>query len=370
MKFFRLLPFIFLFSDACIEKLELPLNDSELRIVVDGLVTDQPGPYTVNIFRTSPLQDKYTAPFPVNDAVAIISDDLGNQTRLTEVESGVYETDSATFKGVIGRKYKLSFTTNDGKAYESTFQKLSTAGSVNNVYAELVLNAINRDDPGKVQHVFRIYIDAKGEPGQPNLFRWRWKSIFEAHTFPEHAFEWDYSDDMATKVSTPLPCSGFIVGDDGEILYRRECECCQCWVDEFSQSAMVSNNRVAAQETFNKVRVAEIPLERRKFQERFYIKVQQLSVSEEVYLFWKNIQAQQAGTDDIFQPNVIHIQGNIKSTSDASEEVSGVFAVSGIAENDLFIDRSEIPIYMKVDSVYEDCRLKYPGSTNIKPSFW
>jgi hypothetical protein len=127
---------------------------------------------------------------------------------------------------------------------------------------------------------------------------------------------------------------------------------------------------VATSPEFDNVQVAQVPVNWIKFQAKFFINVEQLNLSDEVYEFWKNVQSQQAGNGSIFQPNIIRVQGNIKSLSDPAEDVAGIFSVAGSTEREIFIRRMDVKKLLRPDTIINDCRNEYPGSTNVKPLFW
>lgn len=67
-------------------------------IAVDGLITDQNNSYKIEVSRTSPLGKKFTAN-PIKGCIVTITDDLGNQYLLKEKKTGIYMSDSLTFRG-------------------------------------------------------------------------------------------------------------------------------------------------------------------------------------------------------------------------------------------------------------------------------
>lgn len=369
MKIVRLLPVLFIFFHACVERLELPVAENQPRIVVDGLLTDVSGTHSVRLFRTGSRSGKVSEVSPVMDASVTLLDNHGNSYSLEHAGTGVYSIKN--FRGEIGRKYQLRFITDDGKHYESTMQELKPGGEITGLHYQYVENAINRQEPAAPHDVFRIYVDSKAQSEGAALFRWRWTSVYEALTFPQLRKKPLLDTTPIVFIYDPIPCSGHIAVANGfAIAQIAPCECCTCWVSDHSQTSMVSNNQLATRPEFHNVQVAQVPVDWIKFQAKFYIKVQQLSLSEEVHEFWRNVQAQQEGTDNIFQPNVIRIRGNISCTSDPSEDVAGIFSVAGSTERELFIERKAIPKVLQTDTIINDCRKQYPGSTNVKPMFW
>ncbi|MDN5203830.1 DUF4249 domain-containing protein [Fulvivirgaceae bacterium BMA10] len=100
---------------ACEELIDLKHGESETRLVVDGTITNGPGPYYVFLQQTKSFKTN-DEPSPVTDAVVTIVDDLDNQEVLEHIGKGVYEIDD--IQGAIGRTYSLNIEYN-GKTYAS-----------------------------------------------------------------------------------------------------------------------------------------------------------------------------------------------------------------------------------------------------------
>ncbi len=95
---------IFLAASCYQDVIDLDFSEFGSQIVIEGIITDQPGPYTVNISRTASHNN--TDRFPlVSGAEVIISDDVGNSEMLRQVKAGLYRTQ--TLQGVPGRTYYL-----------------------------------------------------------------------------------------------------------------------------------------------------------------------------------------------------------------------------------------------------------------------
>jgi len=99
--------FIFIVATACTERIDLTLDESYTRLVVDGGISNDTATYQIRLSKTADYF--YNEPTPrVVNATITISD--GTATfPLTETEpgkSGIYETDS-TFSGVIDQTYSL-----------------------------------------------------------------------------------------------------------------------------------------------------------------------------------------------------------------------------------------------------------------------
>ncbi len=90
---------------SCTDVITVDLNTAEPRIVIEGVITDQPGPYRVTIHKTTDYFKPGDFP-PVSGAVVRISDNTGNSELLQETDTGIYIT--TDIQGVSGKTYTLS----------------------------------------------------------------------------------------------------------------------------------------------------------------------------------------------------------------------------------------------------------------------
>jgi len=119
---------ITLLSTSCQQVIDIELNDKDAAIVIEGNITDQPGPYTVSISKTVNFSDPNTFP-GVSGAFVVMYDNVGNIDTLTETTAGTYVTSS--IQGMPGRTYTLSVTS-EGKTYtaNSTMPQAITLDSL------------------------------------------------------------------------------------------------------------------------------------------------------------------------------------------------------------------------------------------------
>jgi hypothetical protein len=101
---------------SCQKVIDLKVKDADKQYVIEGNVTNQPGPYTVTISQTT----KFNASWQfqgVGGATVTIRDNAGNNETLQETQSGIYRTTGLT--GVEGRTYELHITVGS-KTFTST----------------------------------------------------------------------------------------------------------------------------------------------------------------------------------------------------------------------------------------------------------
>jgi len=89
---------------GCQKVINVDLNEAAPRIVIEGVINDRRGPYTVMISKSGSYFNQPVLP-PVSGAVVIITDSSGTIDTLKEVNPGVYLTSKT--RGIPGRTYNL-----------------------------------------------------------------------------------------------------------------------------------------------------------------------------------------------------------------------------------------------------------------------
>lgn len=92
---------------SCEKVIDIDLNTSEPKIVIESSISDQSDFYPVKLTQTVNFDENNIFP-PVSNATVIISDDEGNTETLTETTAGVYSLTS--MNGTPGRTYTLEVT--------------------------------------------------------------------------------------------------------------------------------------------------------------------------------------------------------------------------------------------------------------------
>lgn len=353
---------IYLIVFSCVDPFKLPELSNSPQLVVDGLITTNPGPHKVKLSLSFTLNESEQS--AVTGAVLSVLDDLGNVVLLNEIRAGEYQVIPESWQAQLGRSYKLRIQLLDGRQYESTDQLVYSAGSIDSLYFTHVKNAINAGDLANEKDAFVAYINSSGSTGLSNFFRWRWWGTYEIFTRPELTIA--VTPD-GTRVPAPLPCSGY----NSNLMPVVPCTCCTCWISEFSRQANVSENEFANASQFWGVEFAKIPIDGLRFYNKYYLDVEQLSLDESSYTFWKLAKAQQSAATNIFQPNVIRIQGNVRNVNDSRETVLGVVSFASITRASMFIHRADIKEGKpSLPLLISDCRNFDKTSTNVRPPFW
>ena len=160
-KYLYIIPvFVVVFiSSSCQKVIDVDLKSVDPEIVIEANVSDQAGPYLVQLSKTVNFDQPNVFP-GVSGAVVILSDNMGNADTLTEVSSGKYYTSSLA--GVPGRNYFLKVQAEGEEYIAASFMSSAvvidtimvdslTFGGVSNKYLNVTFT-----DPASPGNFYRI----------------------------------------------------------------------------------------------------------------------------------------------------------------------------------------------------------------------
>ena len=144
---------------SCSEKIDLELNDTYPRLVVEGLLTDQPGAHYVRLkYSTSYFHSE--VPPAVTDATVVLSD--GQTTwQLEQTEPGLYAT-SDDFAGVRGATYKLQI-----QIGEDEYEAISTLRPI------ATLDSISVKPHDWIPNHQQVVVHFQDPPGSADFYLWK-----------------------------------------------------------------------------------------------------------------------------------------------------------------------------------------------------
>src|SRR5579872_4215502 len=99
---------------ACVDRINFDIPSAKSLFVVDGMISDGPGPYTVRISNGLTILPDTTYNNPVQKANIKLYDDEGNTEDFTETDPGVYVTGNV-IQGKVGHAYYIVIETQEGK---------------------------------------------------------------------------------------------------------------------------------------------------------------------------------------------------------------------------------------------------------------
>ena len=200
---------------SCQKVIDVSLNNAEQKYVIEGSVTDGPGPYTVTLSRTKAFTENNTFERISGAQVTITDVTAGNTDTLHDGGTGNYQT--GTLAGVRGHAYLLSVVIN-GQTFTAASTMPAVAVAVDTLYA-------SRPDFGDPNSAFMtpVFTDPVGTGNYYRLRQWvngievkgsrvRGDEVSDGHTYSSQLY-YDADDDSGNpkigqgdSISVELQC--------------------------------------------------------------------------------------------------------------------------------------------------------------------
>jgi hypothetical protein len=279
----------FLALTRCVEPTDLKLDTNLNLLVVDGLITNNPGPYTVKLTMTAAYNRTVEGMNAgVKGAKVWISDDAGEQEQLQETEPGVYTTRATGIRGTVGRTYTLDIEIPNGKKYRSQPELLQAMAPIDSIYSEFVDASTGKEEG------FYVYLNTNDPGNATNYYRW-------------HYTNYSYRK-FCNSPEEP----------------QRQC-CTPCWdIFPCKNCFILASDALANGKTITKL-LTIVPY---SLSIIYYLDVEQYSLSKNAYEFWKQMGAQSRSAGTSFDPAPAPLKGNMFNVNDQKEEVLGFFGAS------------------------------------------
>jgi hypothetical protein len=325
-----------LLLNSCITPFIPKASDNKEMIIVDGLITDQPGRNTIKLSRSLPLGTR-NAPLPVKGCIVTVTDDLGNSFNFTESVAGTYTSDSAEFQGSIGRSYTLHINTNsysNNHNYESYPMEMKSVPPIDSVYYEKV--TITESDNGNyMEEGCQVYLDTHDPTNQCKFYRWEFVETWEFHLY----------------FSVPNRI---------------------CWISANSELINIKNISVLEKDNITRYPLYFISNQTDRLLVKYSILVNQYSLNEEEYLYWEQLQKLSEKVGSLYDIIPSSVTNNIYCLDDPNEKVLGYFSVSANSSKRIFIKdhfRGLVNKYT-ADYCYADTIVKNGPISGLNQSVW
>ncbi|MFT5953567.1 MAG: hypothetical protein ACI8QD_000403 [Cyclobacteriaceae bacterium] len=327
------------------------LTDFEQQLVVEGEVTTDPGPYTVQLNYTGDVLGAIDRNrLPVSDAQVMIEDSDGNSYDLVESEPGVYLTNAQDFTGEIGKGYRLVFVTPADGSYESEFVVIPPTPVVTEADVDFQVfnrtNETNRFISTRVQqHV--VSIEIQNSPDEA-YFKVEAIGIEQRYVQP------------APPLGASESCLAFYFGQTSEG------PTVNCWQNkgDLSNGIRTISNDLFEPNSPLKIEAVTLPFNGRG---TILATINVKSITASEFDFLNTLNKQNNLRADVFNPPLEAISGNIFSTSNDKEVVVGFFSAYSVSQQSICIERANIssvaPIPLVLAPCNTNCLTLYPNST-------
>lgn len=331
---------------SCVKSFAPEIEKYDELLVVDGLITDAPGPYTVKLSTSSQLKQlvKYN---PYGGCQLTVTDDRGGVFPLTEQSTGVYKTDSASFRTVPGRRYKLTIVTKDGDEIQSTEEQLLNSVPIDRVYEEFQ----HKSDPKLYygRDGYQFYVDVGTLPAKSNFFLWKLDCTYKFRV--DYEISSYYDNGKRHDV---------IRGDTLRECYRN--------VDILE--LFMTNTKDLQQST-----VKHFPLNyednyTKALSIRYSLFVKQFVINESCFNYWSTIKKLRDEQGDLFTQQPFQLKNNVFNVTHSDVPVLGYFVVAGYAEKRIFVNPPPVENRHDTCSIQGDPVKHLDDFLSKRPALW
>lgn len=353
---------------ACIEPIDVNTEVESALLVVEGFITDEPGPHTIRLSRLAKfageleggnieqeddaeifIEDDLGTRIEVEQQVEIVSEIMNLQTPLgliqdtVEIPIKTIYTTPEGFRGEIGRTYVLNVRLLNGRMYQSTPQTILPAPELDSLIFSFV--KLPSADEVTFTSGLEVYSRWQDPPGEENYYIW----VANTGTYQLISRPDQYIDPVT---STPAP---------------KGC-CAVCYVpDNLSQIIVHSDLRTDG--AVQTVLSAFIEDDGIRLKDRYLLEVNMFTVTKEAFAFHRLVQSQLSIQGSILDPPPGEITGNITNVSDPQEVVIGFFGAYNSSQRSRFISPSDLEEPQRQVVLPDDCRTISRSSTDV-PTFW
>jgi hypothetical protein len=312
---------LMLFADSCVTEYLPVIDEQKELLVVEGLITDQPGADTIKLSKSLPFGKKSEAS-PVTGCTVNISDDLGNTYILREASGGIYLTDSATFRGETGRTYTLHVTAVSGTNYKSIPMEMKPVPPIDSIYYE---KTIIKEKYGLYPGIdgCQIYLNTHDPLNNCRFYRWNFSEIW------------------VLRLLFPV-------------------ENMTCWITEKSKTINIKSTAA-----FNEASIMRYPINyisniTDRLKREYSILVNQYSMNEDEYLYWEKLQSITEGAGGLYDVIPASVPSNMLCVENPAEKVLGYFSVSARSSKRIFIKDNFSGIIDRYNKCVKDTVYSYP----------
>jgi hypothetical protein len=292
---------LLIFLTGCITQFVPETEEEKELLVVEGLITDQPGINTVKLSKSIPFGKKSEAK-PISGCIVSISDNEGHTYWLNESSPGIYITDSASFRGRVGLTYTLHITSQNDVNYlnyESYPVEMIPVPPIDSIYYEKLVIKEDYMNYGGID-ACQIYLDTSDPENRCRYYRW------------------DFDETWILRLLFPV-------------------QNIKCWVSDTSKTVTIKSTAAFDEARITRQPVTYISNTSDRLLRKYSISVNQYSISEDEFIYWEKIQnltEQSGGLYDIIPASV---PSNIFCVENLSEKVLGYFGVSAKTSKRIFI---------------------------------
>jgi hypothetical protein len=313
---------------GCVDPYDPEFDDTQESLVVEALITDQPGWQVIYLSRSSPVNERGT--HAETDAYVSVSDDQGRSTEFAEQDPGAYYAWMTAEELGTGITYRLHVVTSDGEVYESEPEMFpSPSPAINSVYWEF--ETAGTSDRTESVNGIRFFLDLEADADQGRNFRW------------ELVETWEY------QAANPIDYyyDGLLHAWPDSFSYHT------CWITGKIDQIYTATTRIAESNTIKGFPLNYVSEQSNRLSTRYSLQVLQYSLNDEAYDYWKRIEVQNQESGGIYEQQPDYVSGNMYNMNNLEEYVLGFFNMCPVSEMRIFVDSVAELHYPEIDCTLE-----------------
>lgn len=268
---------------GCEDPISIDLPSSRSYLVVEGWITDQPGPYRIKLSQTLPFDSKETNPKISGASVSILSRASSYQLIEDADAPGEYLTDSAELVGMVGMSYRLAIEVN-GKTIVSDTKEMRPSPPIDTLTYTFVEN------------------------------------VFVPETF---------------SFTSGFLVTGFVTDSSTRNDYYR-------WkVSENGVSYSRAQDLILITDRFFNGQRFGFEVSGILFQEGDTVTIEQYSIDQSAFEYLRNLNTQAIGLGKSTSTPPSTVRGNLRNLADDSEVILGFFGVSSVSQQGVVIQDNQ-----------------------------
>ncbi len=342
MKIRIILIILLIMNFGCKDEFELESINYKSIMVVDGLISNDEGPYFITLSFASALNELTS--IPVESCVVTIYDNTGASENLIEINPGTYSTSVSGFRGVVGNSYSLSIITPEGKEYNTEYQLLRKPIEIESFYAENSMKR-NKEFPDGLPG-YQFFADTKLASSTENYFLWNMVETYQYNNdYKLSRIFLGYENIfIGDSVITQEISSDTLKNFYNTYTYT-------CWNTKEINYIFTGKTGNLSTPQISKQPLIFVGTNSKRLTNRYSILLKQYMIDKDAFLFWEGIEKQSTEENFLIASQPYNVIGNIKNSDDSNELVFGYFTVASVIQKRVFVDKPKEGFY------YESCNV-------------
>lgn len=301
---------------SCVEPFEPNNLSYENLLVIDGKVTNEEKHHVINLSRTYKIDTLLTN--PEKNALVYIIDDTQQSYNFTEIEDGSYQSD-VVFSAVPNKTYTLKVTTQEGKKYTSTAEKLTEVSEIEGITINVTTNNL-------AEEVVSLDINSYAVTNNARYYLYEYEETYKIIA--------PYWNNLELKVNENFPSQ---ISQVQKTIQNKT-----CYKTQNSTTIIQTETSSLSEDSVVNFPIRSIITSDFILSHRYSILVKQYVQTFNAYNYYQTLQ-KFSNSEGVFSENQVgFIKGNLRLETNENENIIGFFEVSSVASKRIFFNKEAI----------------------------